>query len=179
MTAVRLLEELEARGASRAGRGRRAARHRGASGRRGSSSARPGRGARCCIDGAHNPAGARALAAYVAEATAGRCRSSFGVMRDKDVDGMLARARAGRAARLSCTAAPRTAPRGSPVELAESRASGAPAHRARSSRRPLTALEPRLAHGPPVVVAGSLYLVGDVIASWHRVSEFLARATAA
>jgi len=118
----------------------------------------PGRAA-LLLDGAHNPAAARALAAYLAGEPP--FVLLFGVMADKDVETMtrvlfpLARA-------VVLTRAPsdRAA---APEEIA--RRAGAVARGARLEENPRRALAiaRRLApRGGQVVVAGSLYLVGEV-----------------
>jgi dihydrofolate synthase/folylpolyglutamate synthase len=114
------------------------------------------------LDGAHNPAGARALAGYLAGGPP--FVLVFGAMSDKDVHG-LAGELFPLASALVLTR-PRIARAATPDELAR-RAGGlaARAHRQPSVARAL-ALARRLAgaHGPmtTVVVAGSLYLVGAV-----------------
>jgi dihydrofolate synthase/folylpolyglutamate synthase len=120
------------------------------------------------LDGAHNPAGARALAAYLASLPP--YVLLFGAMGDKDVRG-LARQLFPGAVEIVLTR-PRVARAATPDTLAR-RAAGF-AHRAR--REPSVArglaLARRLAraHGPSttVVVAGSLYLVGAVEAILER-----------
>jgi dihydrofolate synthase/folylpolyglutamate synthase len=111
------------------------------------------------LDGAHNPAGARALAAYARGI--GPFVLLFGVMADKAM-GELAQILFPLAAEVVLTR-PAIARAAAPDEIA--RAAGtlaARAHAEASVRRALT-LARRLA-GParPVVVAGSLYLVGEV-----------------
>jgi dihydrofolate synthase/folylpolyglutamate synthase len=120
------------------------------------------------LDGAHNPAGARALAAHLREGPS--CVLVFGAMADKDVRG-LARELFPLAAAVVLTR-PRIARAVTPDDLA--RRAGrlaARAHRQPSVARAL-ALARRLAraHGPmtTVVVAGSLYLVGEVKAALER-----------
>ena len=120
------------------------------------------------LDGAHNPAGARALAAHLAFGPP--FVLVFGAMADKDVAG-LARALFAPAAAIVLTR-PRVARAATPAELA--RRAGplaARAHRQPSVSRAL-ALARHLARslGPPtiVVVAGSLYLVGAVKAALVR-----------
>jgi dihydrofolate synthase / folylpolyglutamate synthase len=126
------------------------------------------------LDGAHNEAGAAALAEALDDLrpslSPGRPTLLLGVMGDKDVPhlvGALARARVLREARIVTTAAPGT--RAAPAALL------AAAWRAdeRGHRAEVVALEPleaalevalgaaRAADGP-LVVAGSLYLVGAV-----------------
>jgi len=113
------------------------------------------------LDGAHNPAGAGALAASLAEWFGDTPLTLvFGALRDKDARGMLA-ALAPRARRLILTASssPRAArpealravvPAGVAVELADST----------TEALALAAREPRT---PILCVAGSLSLLGDVL----------------
>jgi dihydrofolate synthase/folylpolyglutamate synthase len=114
------------------------------------------------LDGAHNPSGARALGAYLEGR--GPFVLLFGVMADKDVRGMaralfplasavvLTRVRARRAASPRAIAR-RVAPlaRGARQEASPGRALALARRLARA-----------LGEGRPVVVAGSLYLVGEV-----------------
>jgi len=115
------------------------------------------------LDGAHNPAGARALAAHLRGGPP--FVLLFGAMADKDVHG-LARELFPLATEIVLTR-PRVSRAASPDEIAR-RASplADPAHREPSVARALR-LARRLAraHGPDtaVVVAGSLYLVGAVM----------------
>jgi dihydrofolate synthase / folylpolyglutamate synthase len=126
------------------------------------------------LDGAHNPAGAAALAAALDELRpflgAGRLTLLTASMADKDVAGIVAalsRATALAAARIVTTAV--SGPRALPAaELAAtwSRAEPAPGNARRTvtvEPDPAVALD-RILAGPtgPLVVAGSLYLVGAV-----------------
>jgi dihydrofolate synthase / folylpolyglutamate synthase len=114
------------------------------------------------LDGAHNPAGARALAAYLKGR--GPFVLLFGVMADKDVRG-VARPLFPRASAIVLTrpqgrraASPRTiARRVSPLGRG-ARQEAAPGKALVLARR----LARDLGKGRPVVVAGSLYLVGAV-----------------
>ncbi|HET7291032.1 MAG TPA: cyanophycin synthetase [Vicinamibacteria bacterium] len=112
------------------------------------------------LDGAHNPAGARALAAYLAGHRP--FVLVFGVMGDKK-GGTMARALFPLARAVVLTKAP--GDRAAPPQAIK-RAAGRVARGARlepSIPRALR-LAARLAPpGAPVVVAGSLYLVGDVL----------------
>jgi dihydrofolate synthase / folylpolyglutamate synthase len=126
------------------------------------------------LDGAHNPAGAAALAAALDELRpflgAGRLTLLTASMADKDVAGIvaaLARATALAGARIVTTAVggPRALPA---AELAAtwSRTEPAPGNAQRTvtvEPEPAVALD-RILAGPagPLVVAGSLYLVGAV-----------------
>ena len=114
------------------------------------------------LDGAHNPAGARALAAHLAQGPP--FVLVFAAMTDKDVRG-LARELFPLATEIVLTR-PRVSRAATPDELA--RRCGRLARRAR--REPSVARALRLARrlarargpGTPVVIAGSLYLVGAV-----------------
>lgn len=112
------------------------------------------------IDGAHNAAGAAALAAYLTEVHPGRLPLVFGVLRDKDV-AAVATALARTASIVVCTA-PRSARALPPDELAAVVSRCAPDVDVRVAARPHDALRIAAGHGSPVVVAGSLYLAGEV-----------------
>jgi dihydrofolate synthase/folylpolyglutamate synthase len=165
LVALRLLEEAKAAGL-RFDPGRAA---------RGISETRwPGRLERVegdpplLLDGAHNPAGARALGAYLRGR--GPYVLLFGAMADKDVGGMA------RALFPPAAAIVLTRPRGRRAAGPRALLRRVPllARRARSEPRPprALALARRLARergpGVPVVVAGSLYLVGEVVALLSR-----------
>jgi len=111
---------------------------------------------RVLLDGAHNPAGAAALADALDGLGLRRPTIVFGAMRAKDVRGVL-RALAPLEPRFVFTAVddPGAMP---PDELAATWASmGGTARTAADPRAALGTAE-----GDPVVVAGSLYLVGAV-----------------
>ncbi|MBA2756331.1 MAG: bifunctional folylpolyglutamate synthase/dihydrofolate synthase [Chloroflexi bacterium] len=119
------------------------------------------------LDGAHNPAGAAALALALDDLrpflTDGPLTLVTASMADKDVDGVvraLARSRAMAGATILATAV--ELPRAMPAdELAERWRVLAPAVRSVASvADPATALATALAGPGPTVVAGSLYLVG-------------------
>jgi dihydrofolate synthase/folylpolyglutamate synthase len=160
LVAIRVLEELRAAGIP-------VRRH--AVARALSRTAWPGRLQRLpgglVLDGAHNPAGARALAAYL------RPRRPFvlvfGAMSDKAV-GAMARALFPLASEVILTRAPgrRAA---SPGQIAS--LSGSAGRRARlepSLPRALKLARVLAPEGANVVVAGSLYLVGAVLALRSR-----------
>ena len=120
------------------------------------------------LDGAHNPAGAATLAVALDDLrpflVAGPVTLVTATMADKDVDGVIA-ALAGAAALRDATvvATSLDVPRALPAAALRARwiASGEPVARVVGESDPRTALEVALATGSgPVVVAGSLYLVG-------------------
>jgi len=112
------------------------------------------------IDGAHNPAGARALAAYLAEAYGRPLPIVLGVMRDKKVAGIVS-ALAGAASCFVCTAA-NTGRALTPSELAEVVRGVAPGVEVMEESSPVAALARAVALDSPAVVAGSLYLAGEI-----------------
>jgi dihydrofolate synthase/folylpolyglutamate synthase len=112
------------------------------------------------LDGAHNPGGARALAAFLDETYGRPLPIVLGVMRDKQVNGMLA-ALAPHAARFIFTA-PAVERALAPEALVEALASVAPDVPAETAHDPRDAVRRAAAFGSPVVVAGSLYLAGEI-----------------
>jgi len=116
------------------------------------------------IDGAHNPAGARALATFIDEVYARPLPIVVGIMADKARDAILA-ALARVASHLVCTAA--STPRAlRPADLAAAAARVAPERPVTSFDRPGDAVRHAARLGSPVVVAGSLYLAGEVRAEF-------------
>ncbi len=124
------------------------------------------------LDGAHNPAGATALATAFEDLgpwlASGRAVLVLATMADKDVDGVIAALVSSprlRGARVVATAvdAPRALP---PAELAARWTAAVPGSDPRTAPDPNAALHLALAmtdaEPGPVVVAGSLYLVGHV-----------------
>jgi dihydrofolate synthase/folylpolyglutamate synthase len=112
--------------------------------------------ARVLLDGAHNPAGARALARALADLGIRRPTIVFGAMRGKDVRGALSEL-GGLDPRFVFTRVDDPNAQ-DPAELAEAwRRLGGTSRVAADSRQAL-----EFATGDPVVVAGSLYLVGEV-----------------
>jgi dihydrofolate synthase/folylpolyglutamate synthase len=119
------------------------------------------RGRDVLLDAAHNPAGARALAAYLEETGGNRITLLFGAMRDKDARGMLGPL-APHCARVVCTTAP-TPRAASAGELA------ACARQVMPASVPIDAIDdPRAAlafaaaSGHAIVAAGSIFLIGPL-----------------
>lgn len=116
------------------------------------------------LDGAHNPAGARALAASLAEWFGDTPLTLiFGAFRDKDAPGMLAPL-AARARRVILTASsnPRAA---APEVLAAHVPPGPECVETAASAAEALALAARPPRTPILCVAGSLSLIGDVLRS--------------
>jgi dihydrofolate synthase/folylpolyglutamate synthase len=112
------------------------------------------------VDGAHNPAGARALNAYLEETYGRRLPIVFAAMADKDITG-LAEALAPSASVFVCTAAqtPRAA---TPEAVAEAVRRGAPGVPIATADTAAAALAGSVKLGSPIVVAGSLFLAGEI-----------------
>jgi dihydrofolate synthase/folylpolyglutamate synthase len=113
------------------------------------------------LDAAHNPAGARALAAYLRDIGWTDVSLVFGAMHDKDVRSMLA-ALVPLCARIVCTTAPN--PRAIPAE--ELTAVVVKIAGTRVSVEAIDDPARALAHARrlrgPVVVAGSIFLIGPL-----------------
>jgi dihydrofolate synthase/folylpolyglutamate synthase len=112
------------------------------------------------LDGAHNPPGARALAAHLdASGLSGRVDLLFGGMADKDLAAVFAPL-AARARRIVLVAPP--SPRAESPETLRVRVGRPELETAPSVAEGLQRLEGAGGDGP-VLVAGSLYLVGEVL----------------
>ena len=113
------------------------------------------------LDAAHNPAGAAALASYLEADAAPKRPLVYAAMRDKDVDGMFA-ALLPAVSRLIATRAsnPRSAEPAALAERARAISPGLPI-----SIEPLIAdaLAEAWRHSPRIVVAGSIFLLGDIL----------------
>ena len=122
----------------------------------------PGRVA--LLDAAHNPSGAEALARFLARRDA--CPLVFAAMKDKDAAGILG-ALGGSVSALVVTRAshPRAA---NPRDLATLAATLLPGVPCEVADDPLDALDAAWRHGPEIVVAGSIFLLGDVIKGLGR-----------
>ncbi|HEX5855138.1 MAG TPA: Mur ligase family protein [Thermoanaerobaculia bacterium] len=112
------------------------------------------------LDGAHNPSGAAALAAHLdAAGLSGRVDLLFGGMADKDLTGVFAPL-AARARRIVLVAP--ESPRAERPETLRVRLERPELETAASVAEGLARLEKATGDGP-VLVAGSLYLVGEVL----------------
>jgi dihydrofolate synthase/folylpolyglutamate synthase len=118
-------------------------------------------GRQVLFDSAHNPAGARVLAEYLEEAYPERLPIVFGAMRDKDAASMLA-ILAPRASRFVFTRPP-NARSAAPEALAHLAAAAAGSVPVDVAPDPVDALAKAFASGSLVVVAGSIFLVGDLL----------------
>jgi len=121
------------------------------------------------LDGAHNPAGAAALAQAIDDLrphlTPGPLTLVMAAMADKDVDGIID-ALAGAAAMLGATVIATTVDAARAISsddlAARWRARAPRVADVQAARDPIKALEGAIARGATVVVAGSLYLVGAI-----------------
>jgi dihydrofolate synthase/folylpolyglutamate synthase len=113
------------------------------------------------LDGAHNPAGAQALAASLAEWFGDTpVTLIFGALRDKDARGMLA-ALAPRARRIILTAS--SSARAAPPAALRAVLPGATVAELADSAAAALALAAREPRTPILCIAGSLSLLGDVL----------------
>jgi dihydrofolate synthase / folylpolyglutamate synthase len=117
-------------------------------------------GRRVLLDAAHNVDGARALASYLERWHPERPALVIGVMRDKDVAGILAALLPVTSAVVATAAA---TPRAMPAaELAQHVRTLDPTRRLRVERDAAQAVERALAEAGTVCVAGSIFLAGAV-----------------
>jgi len=116
------------------------------------------RGNRLLLDGAHNPAGAQALADYLAEAGVRRVHWVVGIKGDKDLAGILAPLLPLTAAAY-CVAPPVEAALDPEAVRSAVQDSGVPAARFASPQAALSAAASACADDEIVLVAGSLFLV--------------------
>jgi dihydrofolate synthase/folylpolyglutamate synthase len=113
------------------------------------------------LDAAHNPAGAAALTSYL-RSTAGRPPVLvFAAMRDKDVKGMLG-VLLPVVGRVIVTKASNSRS-ADPHALAADARALAPGTAVEIVPSPIAALEAAWTHSPRVVVAGSIFLLGDIM----------------
>jgi dihydrofolate synthase/folylpolyglutamate synthase len=116
-------------------------------------------GRRVLLDAAHNPEGARALAAYLTRWHPERPPLVIGVMRDKNV-GDIAHTLLPVVSSVITTAAP--TPRAIPAADLARHLRAAGAVDVRSEPDPILAIEKALASADTVCVAGSIFLAGAV-----------------
>jgi dihydrofolate synthase/folylpolyglutamate synthase len=113
------------------------------------------------LDAAHNPAGAESLASYLHELPGARLPLVFAAMRDKDLEAMLTA--------LLPAVGPLVVTRASnrrsaePEALVELARRIAPDHRVSIAGSPAEALAIAWRLSPRIVVAGSIFLLGDVM----------------
>ncbi len=121
---------------------------------------------RMLLDPAHNVAAAAALGAYVTEVCPSGLPFVFGTLADKDGAGMLA-ALGNAVNRIICT--PIASHRARPVpDLAAAARASRPDVPVESAASPLAALAAAWRAGPVAAVAGSMYLVGEVLHALDR-----------
>jgi len=112
------------------------------------------------LDAAHNPAGAAALASYLTNIGGERPVLVFGAMRDKDVHGMLS-ALLPTVSRMIVTRASNSRSADPEALAAEARAIS-PSLRVEVIASPAAAMAAGWSSSSRVVVAGSIFLLGDV-----------------
>jgi dihydrofolate synthase / folylpolyglutamate synthase len=115
-------------------------------------------GCQVLLDAAHNPAGARALAEFVGDWAPGGVTLVFAAMKDKAVAEMLGPLRS-IARRVICTTAPTPRALDAGALAALAREAG---FNAEVVPDPFDALTRACASGGPVVVGGSIFLIGPV-----------------
>jgi dihydrofolate synthase / folylpolyglutamate synthase len=116
-------------------------------------------------DAAHNPAGARVLGDYLREVHPSGLPIVFGVMKDKDVAGTLAPLLPS-ATHLVLTRA-HTDRAMAPEALADAALRAGWRGPVETEDEPASALERAWRHRPAVCAAGSIFLVGEVLARWR------------
>jgi len=119
-----------------------------------------GGGRELILDAAHNPAGAAALASYLTNIGGERPVLVFGAMRDKDVHGMLS-ALLPTVSRMIVTRASNSRSADPEALAAEARAI-APSLDVEVSVSPAAAMATAWSSSSRIVVAGSIFLLGDV-----------------
>jgi dihydrofolate synthase/folylpolyglutamate synthase len=120
------------------------------------------RGHEVLVDGAHNADGAEALASFIAESLGARVPIVVGIMRDKEIAEML-NTLAPVASVLICTA-PSHLRAATPAELSEIAARVIPDVECLRATTLEEALTIASQHDGPIVVAGSLFLAGEILA---------------
>ncbi len=117
-------------------------------------------GVEILLDAAHNPAGARALAAHLRDIGWSGITLVFGAMHDKDARGMI-EALAPLCSSIVCTtpATPRARPAAELARLAREAPGGAVVQ---IVDPPEAALSGAIARERPIVVAGSMFLIGPL-----------------
>ena len=120
---------------------------------------------RVILDGAHNPAAAHRLAQTWAEEFGAEARATIvlGVLRDKDAAG-IARALAPIAARFVATQSHNNPRALATAELATILADASPGLACRQAETLTAALSLARAHDERILIAGSLFLVGEALA---------------
>jgi dihydrofolate synthase/folylpolyglutamate synthase len=123
-------------------------------------------GREAILDAAHNPAGAAALASYLKTLSGDRPPLVFAVMRDKDIEGMLRELVPAIGALVVTRASTRRA--AEPDALAERARALWPSLHIAAIPSPSAALDAAWRISPRIVVAGSIFLLGDVLRDLDR-----------
>jgi dihydrofolate synthase/folylpolyglutamate synthase len=118
-------------------------------------------GREALLDAAHNADGAAALAAFLRTMAPEKPPLVFAAMRDKAIDRMLSElAKTVGAFVFTCASNPRSA---DPADLAARTRAIAPTMRVEVEPSPARALTAAWRIAPRIVVAGSIFLIGDVL----------------
>jgi dihydrofolate synthase / folylpolyglutamate synthase len=117
------------------------------------------------LDAAHNPAGAAALASYLRAEPGGPCPLVFAAMKDKDTAGMFA-ALLPAVSHLILTRA--TSPRSADPSTLEAQARAISDLPITIAPSPAEAMEIAWCDSPRIIVAGSIFLLGDVLKQIER-----------
>jgi dihydrofolate synthase/folylpolyglutamate synthase len=120
------------------------------------------RGRTVLCDSAHNPAGARALADYLQEVYPSGLPIVFGIMKDKDVRGTLLPLLPSAAALVFTR--PHSDRALTPESIAAAARRAGWRGRVEIEDEPALALEAAWRHAPAICAAGSIFLVGEVLA---------------
>ncbi|MEI6669409.1 MAG: folylpolyglutamate synthase/dihydrofolate synthase family protein [Acidobacteriota bacterium] len=126
-------------------------------------------GRQMLLDAAHNTAGADGLAHYLKATCPDGLPLVFGAMQDKDIEGMLRRLLpCATSIVLTLPPSPRAAP---PAEVAAIVTAMNPSMPVLIEADPIAALTRAFANGPAICVAGSIYLLGAILASVSPVRQ--------
>ena len=113
------------------------------------------------LDAAHNPAGAAALASYLRGSGSGQLPLVFAAMRDKDMESMLRELLPAVGPLIVTRASNRRS--ADPEMLAEVARRVDPDRSVTIAAAPVEAIEVAWRKSPRIVVAGSIFLLGDVM----------------
>jgi dihydrofolate synthase/folylpolyglutamate synthase len=123
-----------------------------------------GGGRSLLLDAAHNPAGARTLAAYLGRTSPDGLPIVLAAMHDKDIAGIVAALREHATAFI--TTRPKTPRAADPHALARLVTEAAPDTPVEVAATPIEAVERAFRHSPSICACGSIFLVGELLAAY-------------